>query len=145
MRIWSARWQSSLDWVSRSFSREASLCDAPTYYENEVADGSGGLNALNPTLVSPNSLMVGLYWILLFTLQGETRLHTSGYTSWNMRRMGADLISRILFAPSYRTQKRDKGDFGTWFGITVRHCKLDPSCLGGMLCTFLTSRLSSYL
>ena len=31
----------------------------------------GGINVLFPTLVSPNSVMIGLYWAVLYVLQGE--------------------------------------------------------------------------
>jgi cytochrome bd-type quinol oxidase subunit 2 len=34
-------------------------------------DCPGGINALYPTLLSPNSLMIGLYWAVLYVLQGE--------------------------------------------------------------------------
>jgi hypothetical protein len=30
-----------------------------------------GINALYPTLLSPNSTMIGFYWAVLYTLQSE--------------------------------------------------------------------------
>lgn len=34
--------------------------------------GVAGINALYPTLLSPNSTMVGFYWAILYTLQSKS-------------------------------------------------------------------------
>lgn len=45
------------------------------YWEDELDGGNdmltliAGINALYPTLLSPNSSMVGIYWAVLYTLQ----------------------------------------------------------------------------
>ncbi|RXK36731.1 hypothetical protein M231_05966 [Tremella mesenterica] len=36
-----------------------------------IKPGLSGINALNPTLLSPNSIMIGLYWAVLYVMQSQ--------------------------------------------------------------------------
>jgi len=40
-------------------------------YENHKLTKIAGINALYPTLMSPNSTMIGFYWAVLYTLQSQ--------------------------------------------------------------------------
>jgi hypothetical protein len=57
-----------------------------------------GINALFPTLLSPNSLMIGLYWAVLYVLQGGSRVpNARGMTEWRGRGKGCMLTDPVGF------------------------------------------------
>ena len=67
-----------------------------------IKPGLRGVNNLYPTLMSPNSIMIGLYWALLYLLQGQRTENGAAFTGLTS--------SRVLPRTPTRSQRGHKSE-----------------------------------
>lgn len=91
-----------------------------------IKPGLGGINALYPTLLSPNSLMVGFYWAVLYVLQGEF----PSFSPVLLKHEGKRVDPREEGVIGFRVYKRDLNgehpDSADWFSRVLSGTPTSP-------------------